>query len=194
MLNPQVLLSLYVCAEPGLNLSCGVFAAEHAVPAISHLRDEALDVGLDHDEALALASELLAHRVAAPRTLDVNNEELLGVGENHVRVPTLVGVHAKQILYYHLQTWVPCQPRPVHVGCEKVVTELLLICHVERVLARHHLVHRYAHRPHVRCCRIPLKPKNFGCPVNQSVWHSVLYKDFGEKLVGVSCRIKLDLS
>jgi hypothetical protein len=26
------------------------------------------------------------------------------------------------------------------------------------------------------------------------VWHSVLYKDFGEKLVSVSCRVKFNLS
>jgi len=64
---------------------------------------------------------------ASPSTLDVDNEELLGVGEDHVGVPPLVGVHSEKVLDDHFQARVAREARPVDVRCEKVISELLFV-------------------------------------------------------------------
>ena len=102
VLDPQVLLSLNVGAEARLNLAGCVFTAEHAVFPISHLSHEALDLGLDHHQALALPSKLLSLSITSPGSLDVDHKKLLGIGQHHISVPALVRIHAKEIFHYHL--------------------------------------------------------------------------------------------
>ena len=93
MLYPNVLLALNVSSEARLNFSGSIFTAEHTISSVPHLRDKSLYLGLDHHQTFALSSELLSHSISSPSSLDIDNKEFLCIGEDHICIPSLVGIY-----------------------------------------------------------------------------------------------------
>jgi hypothetical protein len=95
MLDPQILLALDIRPETGLNFPCSVFSTEHTISLIPHFSDKTLDLSLNHHQTLAFSPEFFPHRVTSPRSLNVNHEKFLSIGQNHVGIPSFIGINAE---------------------------------------------------------------------------------------------------
>jgi hypothetical protein len=152
MLYPKILLALNVGSEARLYFAGSIFAAEHAISSVPHFCYESLYLCLNHHQTLALASELFSHSISSPSSLDINHKEFLCISKDHICIPSLVGINTEQIFDYHLQSGIPSYSTPIDISCEKIISELLLISHVERMFTCYHLIHSDTQGPHICSC------------------------------------------